>query len=138
MIIEYADNFLKEAKQLSKKFKLLKSDLKQAVDEIETKNDLGVYLGFNLFKKRVKNSSIPTGKSGGFRVIIYQQIENKIVLISIYSKTEKENLSDEELTKLLKEIYNKWATNEKPNNPIIKKMEIKRRSVSNFLDNFLP
>ena len=81
MIIEYADNFLKEAKQLSKKFKLLKSDLKQAVDEIETKNDLGVYLGFNLFKKRVKNSSIPTGKSGGFRVIIYQQIENKIVLI---------------------------------------------------------
>ena len=103
MIIEYADSFLKEAKQLSKKFKLLKTDLKQAVDEIETKHDLGVYLGFNLFKKRVKNSSIPTGKSGGFRVIIYQQIENKIVLISIYSKTEKENLSDEELSEIIKQ-----------------------------------
>ena len=37
MIIEYADSFLKEAKQLSKKFKLLKSDLKQVVDEIENK-----------------------------------------------------------------------------------------------------
>ena len=103
MIIEYADSFLKEAKQLSKKFKLLKSDLKQAVEEIETKNDFGVYLGFNLFKKRVKNSSIPTGKSGGFRVIIYQQIENKIALISIYSKTEKENLSDEELSEIIKQ-----------------------------------
>ncbi|WP_152057093.1 type II toxin-antitoxin system RelE/ParE family toxin [Aliarcobacter butzleri] len=107
MIIEYADTFLKEAKQLSKKFKLLKSDLKQAVDEIETKNDLGVYLGFNLFKKRVKNSSIPTGKSGGFRVIIYRQIENKIVLISIYSKTEKENLSDEELSEIIKQYIKK-------------------------------
>ena len=107
MIIEYADSFLKEAKQLSKKFKLLKSDLKQAVEEIETKNDFGVYLGFNLFKKRVKNSSIPTGKSGGFRVIIYQQIENKIVLISIYSKTEKENLSDEELSEILKQYMGK-------------------------------
>ena len=106
MTIEYADSFLKEAKQLSKKFKLLKSDLKQAVDEIKTNNDIGVYLGFNLFKKRVKNSSIPTGKSGGFRVIIYQQIENKIVLISIYSKTEKENLSDEELSEIIK-IYMK-------------------------------
>ena len=106
MIIEYSESFLKEAKQLSKKFKLLKSDLKQVVDEIETKNDLGVYLGFNLFKKRVKNSSIPTGKSGGFRVIIYQQIENKIVLISIYSKTEKENLSDEELSEIIK-VYMK-------------------------------
>ena len=103
MIIEYSESFLKEAKQLSKKFKLLKTDLKQAVEEIETKNDFGVYLGFNLFKKRVKNSSIPTGKSGGFRVIIYQQIENKIVLISIYSKTEKENLSDEELSEIIKQ-----------------------------------
>lgn len=60
------------------------------------------YLRFNLFKKRVKNSSIPTGKSGGFRLIIYQQIENKIVLVSIYSKTEKENLSDEELSVAIK------------------------------------
>ena len=103
MIIEYSDNFLKEAKQLSKKFKLLKNDLKQAVEEIETNNDLGVYLGLNLFKKRVRNSSIPTGKSGGFRVIVYQQIEDKIVLISIYSKTEKENLSDEELGEIIKQ-----------------------------------
>ena len=102
MIIEYSDSFLKETKQLSKKFKLLKNDLKQTVEEIETNNDLGIYLGFNLFKKRVRNSSIPKGKSGGFRVIIYQQIEDKIVLISIYSKTEKENLSDEELSIILK------------------------------------
>ena len=102
-MIEYSDNFLKEAKQLSKKFKLLKSDLQKAINEIEEKNDLGVPLGFNLFKKRVTNSSIPTGKSGGFRVIIYQQIEDKIVLISIYSKTQKDTLSDEELKAILKE-----------------------------------
>ena len=102
MIIEYSDSFLKEAKKLSKKFKLIKPDLQDAVDEIKSKNDLGVYLGFNLFKKRVKNTSIPTGKSGGFRIIIYKQVENKIVLISIYSKTEKENLSDEELSDIIK------------------------------------
>lgn len=102
MIIEYSDNFLKEAKKLSKKFKLLKPDLSHAVDEIKTKNDLGVSLGFNLFKKRVKNSSIPTGKSGGFRVIIYKQVEDKIVLISIYSKSTKENLTDDELSNIIK------------------------------------
>lgn len=102
-MIEYSDNFLKEAKQLSKKFKLLKSDLQKAINEIEEKNDLGVPLGFNFFKKRVPNSSIPTGKSGGFRVIIYQQIEDKIILISMYSKTQKDTLSDEELKIILKE-----------------------------------
>jgi len=106
-MIEYSENFLKEAKNLSKKFKLLKSDLKQAVEEIESKNNLVVSLGYNLYKKRVKNSSIPTGKSGGFRIIIYQKIEEKIVLVSIFSKTQKETLSDDELRTLLKEYYSK-------------------------------
>jgi hypothetical protein len=102
VIIQYSDSFLKEAKKLSKKFKLIKPDLRHAVEEIESKNSFGVYLGFNLFKKRVKNSSISTGKSGGFRIIIYRQVEDKITLISIYSKTEKENLSDEELSDIIK------------------------------------
>ncbi|MBS9782853.1 MAG: type II toxin-antitoxin system RelE/ParE family toxin [Arcobacter sp.] len=107
MIIEYSDTFLKETKQLAKKFKLLKADLKQAVEEIKSKNDLGVHLGFNIFKKRVKNSSIPRGKSGGFRVIIYKQVEDKIILLSIYSKTQKENLSDEELSAIIKKLIDK-------------------------------
>jgi hypothetical protein len=106
-MIEYGDTFLKEAKQLSKKFKRLKNDLKHAIDEIEGKNDIGISLGYNLFKKRVRNSSIPTGKSGGFRIIIYQQLQNRTVLISIYSKTEKESINDQELIELLKEYMDK-------------------------------
>lgn len=106
-MIEYSENFQKEAKKLSKKFKLIKSDLKQAVEELQNKEDLGVYLGYNLYKKRLANSSIPTGKSGGFRIIIYQRIEEKIVLISIYSKTQKETLSDDELKAILKEYMEK-------------------------------
>lgn len=105
-MIEYGDTFLKEAKQLGKKFKLLKADLKHAIDEIESKDDIGIALGYNLFKKRVRNSSIPTGKSGGFRIIIYQQLRNRTVLISIYSKTEKESISDQELIDILKEYMN--------------------------------
>ena len=54
-------------------------------------------------KKRISNSSIPIDKSGDFRVIIYKQIEEKIILISIYSKTQKDTLSDEELKAILKE-----------------------------------
>jgi hypothetical protein len=103
-MIEYSATFLKEAKQLAKKYKHLKADLKAAIDEIESQNDVGVSLGYHLFKKRVKNSSIPTGKSGGFRVIIYQQIQQRTVLISIYSKTEKETLSDQELIELIKSM----------------------------------
>ena len=101
MKILFSENFLKEAKSLSTKYKLLKSDLQEALQEIEISKDFGVNLGARLFKKRLKNSSIPTGKSGGFRVIIYEEQEENIVLISIFSKTDRENLSDEELTTLL-------------------------------------
>ena len=102
MNIQYTDNFLKEAKQLSKKFKLLKQDLQDLIQDITINKDFGVDLGSNLYKKRVKNSSIQTGKSGGFRVIIYYQVEDNIVLISIYSKTQKDNISDEEIEYILK------------------------------------
>lgn len=100
-MIEFSDNFLKEAKRLRKKYHQLKADIQQAVEEIESRNDLGTHLGFNLYKKRVKNSSIPTGKSGGFRIIIYQLVQEKTVLISIYSKTEQTTISDDDLMALL-------------------------------------
>lgn len=107
MNIEYTDNFLKEAKQLSKKFKLLKQDLKELIQDITINKDFGTDLGSNLYKKRLKNSSIPTGKSGGFRVIICYQVENSIVLISIYSKTQKDSISDEEIEDIIKNYLKK-------------------------------
>ena len=56
--------------------------------------------------KKLANSSIPTGKSGGFRVVTYYFDENNIVrLLLIYSKTEKENISDRELDEILKKGY---------------------------------
>ena len=42
---------------------------------------LGTPLGDNLYKIRIPNSSIPTGKSGGFRVITLVKItDDKIIL----------------------------------------------------------
>ena len=49
--------------------------------------------------------STPTGKSGGFRIITLVKIEKeKIILLTIYSKTEKENISDDELKSILEEL----------------------------------
>ncbi len=104
-MIEFSDNFLSETKKLFKKYKLIKQDLKKAVYEIENNQNIGISLGNNLYKKRVSNSSIPTGKSGGFRVIVYQKIKNKIVLVSIYSKTQKETLTDAELKQTIQEYF---------------------------------
>jgi hypothetical protein len=50
-------------------------------------------------------SSKGKGKSGGARIITYLQIlAHTVYLLSIYDKSEKENISDKELKELLKFI----------------------------------
>lgn len=93
--------FVKSIKKLSKKYKQIKNDLQNINKEIQNKNF--VDLGFNCFKLRLANSSIPTGKSGGFRVIYYKKIEDKIYLLEIYSKTELENIDDSKIIEILKD-----------------------------------
>ncbi|MDP2104059.1 MAG: type II toxin-antitoxin system RelE/ParE family toxin, partial [Candidatus Gracilibacteria bacterium] len=61
-------------------------------------------LGGQIFKYRIKNSSIPTGKRGGFRMIIKIH-GDKILPILIYSKTIKENVSDNEIIHALEKIF---------------------------------
>jgi mRNA-degrading endonuclease RelE of RelBE toxin-antitoxin system len=96
--------FKKEVKKLSKKFKKIKDDILILVHEIQKNPKSGVSLGNGAYKVRVSNSSIPTGKSGGFRVITYFLDGDDIYFLTIYSKTEKENISDNELSEILGEI----------------------------------
>jgi len=94
--------FAKRVKQLSKKYKNISKDLKDLYEVINKNPRSGVDLGSNCYKIRLANSSIPTGKSGGFRVIIYL-VENKDIvrLLYIFSKREQENISDSELRELI-------------------------------------
>jgi len=95
--------FSKSVKKLYKKYKQLSSDLKTLEKELLANPKAGVELSNNLFKLRVQNSSIPTGKSGGFRVVYYFLDKNsKIYLIDIYSKTDIENVSETKLIEILK------------------------------------
>ena len=105
MIIEVLPRFEKELKQLSKKYKKIGKDLIKFKQEIIKNPKFGIPLGNDCYKIRVPNSSIPTGKSGGFRIITLVKIENdKIILLTIYSKTQKENITDEELKSILEGI----------------------------------
>ena len=102
LTITSLDSFNKEIKKLFKKYKKIATDLKELKNTLEENPKAGIELGNNCYKIRLANSSIPTGKSGGFRVIYYYLDEqNNIYLMSIYSKTELENISDEKLIQIL-------------------------------------
>jgi hypothetical protein len=101
LIIVPTPNFQKSVKKLLKKYKSLLKDLEMFFEDYELLQKQAQELGSNCFKIRLANSSIPIGKSGGFRVIYFIKQENKIYLLEIYSKSQQANISKEQITEIL-------------------------------------
>jgi mRNA-degrading endonuclease RelE of RelBE toxin-antitoxin system len=94
--------FEKQAKRLIKKYASLKNELISLVQELKKNPKSGTSIGKNCYKIRISISSKGKGKSGGARIITNFVIEQSTVyLLSIYDKSEQDNLTDQELKELL-------------------------------------
>ena len=81
---------------------MLKKDLLELVQELKENPEHGTPIGKNCLKIRIAIASKGKGKSGGARVITYFVVtETTVFLISIYDKSEKENITNKELDELL-------------------------------------
>jgi mRNA-degrading endonuclease RelE of RelBE toxin-antitoxin system len=97
--------FDKQLKRMAKKYQSLKNEFAELLDSLEQEPKQGTYLGNNCYKIRISIASKGKGKRGGSRVITNFVIADETVfLISIYDKSEKENLTDKELEELLKYV----------------------------------
>ena len=97
--------FDKQLKRLAKKYPSLKSEFANLLISLENNPEQGKALGYNCFKIRLSIASKGKGKSGGARVITNLILsENNVYLLSIYDKSEIDNLNDKELKDLLKFI----------------------------------
>ncbi len=104
LTIKPLESFKKDVKKLHKKYKNIPKDLKKLQEELLQNPKAGIQLGLHCYKIRLANSSIPTGKSSGFRVVYYFLDEFGVIyLMSMYSKSDLENISDEEVLHILKQ-----------------------------------
>ena len=103
--ITYTPDFAKQMKRLSKRYKSLKEDYVNLLNDLRANPNLGIELGHHLRKVRMSIASKGKGKSGGARVITYTLIlaetDTEIKLLTIYDKSERENLTDKELLDLM-------------------------------------
>jgi mRNA-degrading endonuclease RelE of RelBE toxin-antitoxin system len=109
---DYLDEFLRGAKALRKKYPSFEDDYNIFLDELEKNPFSGESLGKHTFKNRMAIASKGKGKRGGARVITYnlQQLsedEVVITLMTIYDKSDIENISDAYLRSLVQEIEGK-------------------------------
>jgi hypothetical protein len=94
--------FQRQAKKLVKKFPSLKKELPALIESLESQPRQGTPLGGDCYKIRLSIASKNKGKSGGARVITCVILaDEEVYLLSIYDKSERSSLNDEEIQKLL-------------------------------------
>lgn len=90
--------FEKELRKLAKKYPSLKKEFATLISKIISNPETGTFIGNHCYKIRISIASKNKGKRGGARVITYLYIQTETVyLLTIYDKSEKENVSDKEL-----------------------------------------
>lgn len=103
--IRTLSTFDKEVKKLAKKYPSLKNDLNLLAIELLKNPELGVHLGQNFYKIRMAITSKGKGKSAGARIIsFFKIVDNTIYLTSIYDKSDKNSISEKEITGLINQI----------------------------------
>lgn len=95
-IISISQTFLLDVKRLRKKYKSIISDLDKFKEEISANPFIGSDLGKGLRKIRMSIASKGKGKRGGARINTIH-----IILLTMYDKSEQENISDSELLYLM-------------------------------------
>ncbi|MBW4622492.1 MAG: type II toxin-antitoxin system RelE/ParE family toxin [Cyanosarcina radialis HA8281-LM2] len=107
--VRFADEFEKELYQLSKKYQNIRTDVEPIIERLQE----GILLddrlaGFGsdvyIYKARVKNSNIKKGKSAGYRLIYSVESETSILLLTIYSKLEREDITVNEIESIIDEF----------------------------------
>src|SRR4030095_2530014 len=102
--VEFTPEFKRNIRQLAKKYRRIKSDVQPLLDELghgQTPGDQIQGVQYDVFKVRVRNSDSGKGKSGGYRVIYQRTTEGAIVLITIYSKTEQEDIAAGDIRQII-------------------------------------
>jgi mRNA-degrading endonuclease RelE of RelBE toxin-antitoxin system len=81
-------------------YRKIQSDIQPIIEQLQNGNLIGDQisgLDSTIFKVRAKNSDIPTGKSGGYRVIYQVVSPELILLLLIYAKSDQADISLDEI-----------------------------------------
>jgi mRNA-degrading endonuclease RelE of RelBE toxin-antitoxin system len=100
--IRFSDEFEDKLYRLSKRFRNIRSDVQPIIEELVQGNIAGNRISglgeqYVVYKVRIRNSNIQKGKSAGYRLIYQLESPTSILLLTIYSKSDQEDIGANEI-----------------------------------------
>ncbi len=105
-IVEIGNTFNRQLRRLARKYPSLADTVDQLIIQLETDARPGARLtgiGYEAYKVRLPNRSARRGKSGGFRVIYQEKSGRLVLLLLVYSKTERADIPDAVIIRAIEE-----------------------------------
>ena len=103
----YSKGFVKDITRLRRRYRRIADDVEALKAEMrrgENRGDLMPGYAVPLYKVRVANRSARRGRRGGFRVIYRQPGVDSILFLHIYSKSDKSDVSEGEISRMLSDL----------------------------------
>ncbi|NJR48941.1 MAG: type II toxin-antitoxin system RelE/ParE family toxin [Leptolyngbyaceae cyanobacterium CSU_1_3] len=114
--VRISDRFENEVRQLGKRYRRIRIDIQPIINQLESGELPGNQIPgmtYTLFKVRVKNSDAQKGKSGGYSIIYYLKTEAQILLVTLYSKSDKSDITDDEVQEIITRAEAQFNLSEK-------------------------
>ncbi|MBW4487217.1 MAG: type II toxin-antitoxin system RelE/ParE family toxin [Trichocoleus desertorum ATA4-8-CV12] len=108
--IELTPEFQQNLRKLAKRYRNIRFDIQPVIQEIQVGNLIGDRLtnigkDYRVFKVRIQNRDIQKGKSAGYRLIYQVESSASVLLLTIYSKSDRDDISADEVRGILNEFY---------------------------------
>lgn len=103
-VIEFTSEFKRNLRHLAKKYRKIRSDIQPIIDQLIQGSIVGEQIQgtlLNVYKVRARNSDAHRGKSGGYRIIYYLVTQAHVILLTIYSKTEQQDIENQTILSII-------------------------------------
>ena len=100
----FTAEFKRNLRRLARRYRSIRSDLDPLIADLRGGETPGARIkgvGQVVYKVRLPNSDARRGKSGGYRVVYYVQTAERVVLVTVYSKSDQGDVSAAALRQII-------------------------------------
>jgi mRNA-degrading endonuclease RelE of RelBE toxin-antitoxin system len=110
IFIDLTPEYKQNLRDLAKRFRHIRSDIQPLIEQLQQGEVVGDRIAgigeeYIVYKVRVRNSNIQKGKSAGYRLIYQVESPTSILLLTIYSKSDREDISANEIRAIVTNFY---------------------------------